>query len=64
MTALALADRMRAFGHRAVTFAGGMEQAIDAVVREAQPGDLIMTLGAGNVWQAGDRILELLREGD
>ncbi len=64
VTALALADRMRAFGHRAVTFVGGVEQAIDAVVREAQSGDLIMTLGAGNVWQAGDRILERLREGD
>jgi UDP-N-acetylmuramate--alanine ligase len=40
-----------------------MDQAVDAVVKEAEPGDLILTLGAGNVWQAGDRVLERLREG-
>ena len=26
-------------------------------------GDLVMTLGAGNVWQAGDKVLARLREG-
>jgi UDP-N-acetylmuramate--alanine ligase len=57
-----LAKAMQKYGHRAAHFVGTMEKAIDAAVREARPGDLIMTLGAGTVWQAGDRILERLRE--
>lgn len=61
VTATALAAKMRAFGHRSVHYAGTIDNAIDQVIEEAQPGDLIMTLGAGNVWQAGDRILDRLR---
>jgi UDP-N-acetylmuramate--alanine ligase len=31
------------------------------VVQEAQPGDLILTLGAGNVSQLGPQIVERLK---
>ncbi len=61
VSAAALAERIRAFGHRSVDYAGTIEQAIEAVAAAAGKGDLIITLGAGNVWQAGDRILERLR---
>ena len=63
VTATALADKMRAYGHRSVRHVGTLDGAVEAVLEEAQPGDLVMTLGAGNVWQAGDRILERLRGG-
>ena len=39
-----------------------MEEGIDAVVAAAQPGDLIITLGAGNVSQAAEKIVDKLRE--
>ncbi len=39
-----------------------MEEGIEAVVEAAGAGDLIITLGAGNVSQAADKILEKLRE--
>jgi UDP-N-acetylmuramate--alanine ligase len=61
VTAEALAERIRQCGHRAVEYAGAIDNAVDAVSRAAQPGDLVLTLGAGNVWQAGDRLLERLR---
>jgi UDP-N-acetylmuramate--alanine ligase len=61
ITAETLADRMRSFGHRSVTYSGNMDRAIEAVAAEARPGDLVMTLGAGSVWQAGDKLLERLR---
>ncbi len=61
VSAFALADRLRAFGHRGVNYVGSLDQAVEAVLRDAQPGDLVMTLGAGSVWQAGDRILDRLR---
>ena len=51
------------FGHRGVEYVGTMESAMDAVLSDAQEGDLVLTLGAGSVWQAGDRILERLRGG-
>lgn len=58
-----LAEKLRAYGHRSVRYVGTIDAAVEAVAAEAQPGDLVMTLGAGNVWQAGDRLLERLREG-
>jgi UDP-N-acetylmuramate--alanine ligase len=61
VSAPALADRIRAFGHRSVHYAGTAARAIEGVLAEAREGDLILTLGAGSVWQAGDRILEKLR---
>jgi UDP-N-acetylmuramate--alanine ligase len=62
VTSLTLAERMRSFGHRSVHYAGTIDQAVEAILSEARPGDLVMTLGAGNVWQTGDRILDRLRE--
>jgi UDP-N-acetylmuramate-alanine ligase len=35
---------------------------VNAVLEQVREQDAILTLGAGNVWQAGDRILEKLRE--
>jgi UDP-N-acetylmuramate--alanine ligase len=61
VTAPALVERIRDFGHRAVEYVGNIESAVDAALSAAGEGDAILTLGAGNVWQAGDRILERLR---
>ena len=63
VTAEALAERARAFGHRSVDYVGSMEKGIDAIVQSAGEGDLVLTLGAGSVSQAGERILKALREG-
>ena len=61
VTSQALAERIRAFGHRAVEYVGTAENAIAAVVERAREGDLVLTLGAGNVWQAGDKFLDVMR---
>ncbi len=58
----AVAERVRAFGHKSVEYAGTIDRAVEHILREARDGDVVMTLGAGNVWQAGDRILERLRQ--
>jgi UDP-N-acetylmuramate--alanine ligase len=62
-TAEALAERIRAFGHRSVEFVGTIDRAVEAVLSVAGEGDLVITQGAGNVWQAGERVLERLRAG-
>jgi len=58
-----LVERARQFGHRSAEYVGTVERGIEAVVAAAQDGDVILTLGAGSVSLAGDRILEKLREG-
>jgi UDP-N-acetylmuramate--alanine ligase len=63
VTAEALADRIRQFGHRGVEYVGTIDRGVDALVAAAADGDLVLTLGAGNVWQAGEKVLERLRAG-
>jgi UDP-N-acetylmuramate--alanine ligase len=62
VTSTVLADRMREFGHRDAQYVGTIDQALEAVLNAVQPGDLVLTLGAGNVWQAGERLLGRLQE--
>jgi UDP-N-acetylmuramate--alanine ligase len=61
VTAESLVERMRQFGHRGAEYAGLMEKGIQMIAEGVEPGDLVLTLGAGSVSQAADRILELLR---
>jgi UDP-N-acetylmuramate--alanine ligase len=60
VTGEALVARLGNFGHRAAAFAGTLEEGAQAVAREAQPGDLVITLGAGSVSRAADMILGAL----
>jgi UDP-N-acetylmuramate--alanine ligase len=62
VTAEALADRIRQFGHRSVEYVGTLDRGVDALYRAAADGDMVLTLGAGNVWQAGETLLAKLRE--
>jgi UDP-N-acetylmuramate--alanine ligase len=63
VNAEAMAERIRQFGHRSAEYVGTMDRGIQALLATAQEGDVVLTLGAGNVWQAGDKLLESLREG-
>ncbi|MBS1828337.1 MAG: UDP-N-acetylmuramate--L-alanine ligase [Acidobacteria bacterium] len=56
-----LLEKLREYGHRSAEYAPSMEEGIARVAALAQPGDAIITLGAGSVSQAGDRILEAIR---
>ena len=62
-SAEALVERIRQFGHRRVEHVGTIDCGVEALLKVAEEGDLVLTLGAGNVWQAGDKLLERLRAG-
>jgi UDP-N-acetylmuramate--alanine ligase len=62
VSAQLLIEKIRSHGHRSANYAPNMEAGIAAIAAVAEPGDLIVTLGAGNVSQAADKILEKLRE--
>jgi UDP-N-acetylmuramate--alanine ligase len=61
--AASLATAVRAAGHRDVRFIAELEEIPDALVPELREGDLVLTLGAGNVASLGPRLLEALAEG-
>lgn len=61
VSAQAMAEKIQSYGHRAVRYVPTMEEGVAAIVAAAEAGDLILTLGAGSVSQAGDKILETLR---
>ncbi len=62
VSAEALVDRIRQFGHRSAEYVGSMDRGVEALLEVARDGDLVLTLGAGNVWQAGEKVLSRLRE--
>jgi UDP-N-acetylmuramate--alanine ligase len=62
VSSTALLDKIRSFGHRSASYVSSIDEGVAAVVKAAEPGDLIITLGAGNVSQAADKILDQLRE--
>jgi len=62
--AAALAEGIRAHGHRQVTYLGGdRARIVDHVCSITRPGDLVLTLGAGDVSQLGPEILRRLQTG-
>ena len=61
VTAQALVERIRQFGHRGVEYVGALDRGVEALLNAAHEGDAALTLGAGNVWQAGERLLERLK---
>jgi UDP-N-acetylmuramate--alanine ligase len=60
--AAALADAIRARGHKDVRFVPELERVPVELVPELRSGDLVLTLGAGSVSQLGPRLLERLVE--
>jgi len=62
ITADALANRIAGAGKRSVTYARSTSDAVASVAALAQPGDMVLTLGAGSVSQLGPKILEKLEK--
>ena len=60
ITSEVLVEKIDRFGHHQVEYIGALSEAVERLKSIAQPGDLILTLGAGNVYQAGDELLKVL----
>lgn len=54
----ALCQAIRAHGHKDVTYANDFDNALSIIKDRMRPGDLILTLGAGNVYTLGERLVE------
>jgi len=59
----ALYQALRRRGHLDVRFLPAREQLAEGLIEVVRPGDLVLTLGAGDVTRVGDELLALVRAG-
>ena len=62
ITAEALVDAVKRYGHKNTFYVGALDTAVKALLSEAHNGDMVITLGAGNVYRAGEELIELLNK--
>jgi UDP-N-acetylmuramate--alanine ligase len=58
VSAQALCEEINAHGHKQVTCVDGISAAVSHLRTCVAPGDLLLTLGAGDVWKVGAEILK------
>jgi UDP-N-acetylmuramate--alanine ligase len=58
---VSMCDGIRQHGHKEVICRAGIEEAVASLQDLLQPGDVVITLGAGDVWKAGERLLSVLK---
>lgn len=57
-----LCREIREHGHKNVHYHPHMDDMLDVLTQMLQPGDVVMTLGAGNIWQLGEQWLQHARQ--
>ncbi|MCD4690403.1 UDP-N-acetylmuramate--L-alanine ligase, partial [bacterium] len=57
-----IADAARKLGHRNATYIEKMDDLLEHALDIIKPGDVVVTLGAGDISKLGGRILEALKE--
>jgi UDP-N-acetylmuramate--alanine ligase len=60
ITAQALAEAIRAAGHKNVFYCSTVQEGIERLLREVKAGDALLTIGAGNVNRALNELILLL----
>lgn len=61
ITAEVLTENIKKYGHKNAHYIGDIETATEKVSSTLQPGDLVITLGAGSITRLSDEILENVR---
>jgi len=55
-----LVEGIKAHGHKEACFAPDFTQALSIITHKAKSGDMVLTLGAGDVYTLGEKLLEIL----
>jgi UDP-N-acetylmuramate--alanine ligase len=58
----ALVNGIKKHGHRHAYFEPTFDKLLDRTMQILAPGDVVLTLGAGNIWQAGEKLLTMINE--
>jgi UDP-N-acetylmuramate--alanine ligase len=62
VTAESLVEAIKRYGHKQVRHVGTLDEAATALLAEANAGDMVLTLGAGNVYRVGEQLVEMLKD--
>jgi UDP-N-acetylmuramate--alanine ligase len=60
VTSEALANAIRGAGHKNVHYARSLQEGVVLLLKQARPGDAILTIGAGSVSRASNELMVLL----
>jgi len=60
ITGEALAEAIRAAGHKRALYCGSMQEGVELLTKEAHTGDAVMTIGAGSIGRAADELALLI----
>ncbi len=63
VTGQALFEGIKKYGHKDVTFIPDRDKIVPHLMEQLKRGDLLITLGAGDVWKLGELALEGLKHG-
>ncbi len=63
VTGEGLADAIRQHGHRGVTYVPSHDELAAGLTESVRPGDLVLTVGAGDIWKVGVELLDSLGDG-
>ncbi len=58
VTGALVSESALAFGHRNARFVGDQQNLLPILKEELRPGDVVVLMGAGNIWKLGRKILE------
>jgi len=61
VTGSKLARQIASHGHHDLHFCPTREEMLDKLLSLVRPGDVVITLGAGNIWQLGENFLEKMK---
>jgi UDP-N-acetylmuramate--alanine ligase len=60
VTSEALTEAIKRYGHKNARYIGALDGAAEILREHVHEGDLVITLGAGPVYRAGEQLLSLL----
>ncbi|MBM4346818.1 MAG: UDP-N-acetylmuramate--L-alanine ligase, partial [Deltaproteobacteria bacterium] len=55
-----LFEGIREYGHKDVTYLPSKKEIVDHLLRIVAPGDMVITLGAGDIWQVSEELVKRL----
>jgi UDP-N-acetylmuramate--alanine ligase len=55
-----LFEGIREYGHKDVTYLASRGEIVEHLLRILSPGDLVITLGAGDIWQVSEELVNRL----
>jgi UDP-N-acetylmuramate--alanine ligase len=56
-----LVEAIKSYGHKNARYVGDFSEIGQTLAPELKPGDVVITMGAGNVWKVGEELLQRLK---